>query len=148
MTTIHVVGNLTNAPELRYTQSGKAVANLTVAENTGRDDQKRTHYHRVTAWGDLAENIANLDKGQRVVVIGRLEQRDWQDKDGNNRKDWDITADEVSPSLRFKPREAGGYSGAGPTVEAWNGDQGYTTSNAAHQASIGAAGGNDSEVPF
>lgn len=101
MTTIAFRGNLTAAPELRYTQSGKPVASVNVAENTGRDDQKRTHFHDVTLWGELAEHAAQLDKGTSVIVLGRLEQEEFTDREGKTRRAWKVTADSFGPDLRF-----------------------------------------------
>lgn len=102
MTTISIRGNTTAPVELRYTQSGKAVGSVTVAENIGKDDQKRTNFHRVTLWGELAEHAANLDKGTSVIVIGRLDEKSYTDRDGNERKSWDVTADAFGPDLRFQ----------------------------------------------
>lgn len=101
MTTIAVRGNITAPVELRYTQNGKPVGSVTVAENIGKDDQKRTSFHRVTLWGELAENAATLEKGTSVVVIGRLEQREYQDREGVARQSWEVTADAFGPDLRF-----------------------------------------------
>lgn len=102
MSNISIRGNLTAAPELRYTQNGKAVATVTVAENVGKDDQKRTNFHRVTLWGELAEHAATLDKGMSVLLIGRLDQREYEDREGNKRTSWDVTADAFGPDLRFQ----------------------------------------------
>lgn len=102
MSNISIRGNLTAAPELRFTQSGKAVATVTVAENVGKDDQKRTNFHRVTLWGELAEHAASLEKGTSVLLIGRLDQRDYESRDGEKRTSWDVTADAFGPDLRFQ----------------------------------------------
>lgn len=101
MTTIAIRGNITAAPELRWTQNGKAVASVTVAENVGKDDAKKTFFHRVTLWGELGEHAAQLDKGTSVIVIGRLEQREYQDREGNSRQSWEVIADAFGPDLRF-----------------------------------------------
>lgn len=102
MSTITVRGNITAPPELRYTQNGKPVASVTVAENVGKDDQKRTNFHRVTLWGELGEHAANLEKGTSVIVVGRLDQREYETKDGEKRTSWEITADAFGPDLRFQ----------------------------------------------
>lgn len=102
MTTVTVRGNITAPPELRYTQSGKAVASVTVAENVGKDDQKRTNFHRVTLWGELGEHAASLDKGTSVIVVGRLDQREYETREGEKRTSWEITADAFGPDLRFQ----------------------------------------------
>ena len=102
MSTISVTGNLTNAPELRYIPSGKATANFTVAENRKRGEEDVTHFFQVVVWESLAENCAeSLEKGTRVVVTGRLEQRSWTDKDNNKRSIFEIIADSVGPDLRW-----------------------------------------------
>lgn len=102
MTSITIRGNITAPPELRYTQNGKAVASVTVAENVGKDDQKRTNFHRVTLWGELGEHAASLEKGTSVIVVGRLDEREYQDREGQTRRAWDITADAFGPDLRFQ----------------------------------------------
>jgi len=86
MSSFAVTGNLTAAPELRFTASGKAVANFTVAENRKRGEDDVTHFFDCTAWDSLAENVCeSLDKGVRVVVTGRVEQQSWTTDDGSKR---------------------------------------------------------------
>lgn len=101
MTQITLIGNLTAPPELRFTQSGKAVASCTVAVNRKRGETEETDFHRVTVWEGMAENAAQLDKGTRVIVVGRLVQRPWETKDGEKRTSWEVTADAFGPDLRF-----------------------------------------------
>lgn len=101
MTQIAISGNITAPVELRYTQGGKAVGSVTVAVNRGKDDQKQTDFHRVTLWESLAENAAQLEKGTRVVVIGRLAQKEYQTKEGETRQTWEVTADSFGPDLRY-----------------------------------------------
>jgi single-strand DNA-binding protein len=101
MTTIAIRGNITAPAELRYTANGKPVASVTVAENVGKDDTKRTNYHRVTLWGELGEHAAQLDKGTSVIVIGRLEEREYTDREGQTRRAWEVIADAFGPDLRF-----------------------------------------------
>jgi single-strand DNA-binding protein len=101
-----VVGNLTGEPELRYTASGTAMLTGSIADNrryqVNGEWQEETSYINFIAWRELAENAAaSLTKGARVVVTGRLQQRDWTDKDGNNRKSYDLVVDEIAPSLRW-----------------------------------------------
>lgn len=104
---VTMVGNLTDDPELRFTPSGAPVCNVRVASNrrwTGRDGetQEETTFMNVSAWRDLAENMAeSLHKGDRVVVIGRLRVRSYDDRDGITRWVTEIEADEVCPSLRW-----------------------------------------------
>ena len=93
-----LIGNLGRDPELRYTQSGSAVANFTLATNEKWRDkdgnnQERTEWHRVVVWGRTAENCAQyLHKGSSVYVEGRLQTREWEDKDGNKRNTTEINA--------------------------------------------------------
>ena len=94
-----LVGHLGRDPELRYTAQGTAVANFTLAtsENFQRRDggerEERTEWHRIVAWGRLAEICAEyLAKGRQVYVEGRLQTRDWEDKEGNKRRTTEIVA--------------------------------------------------------
>lgn len=104
--TMTVVGNLTGEPELRFTQGGAAMLTGSIADNrryqVNGEWQEETSYINFVAWRELAENAAaSLSKGMRVIVTGRLQQRDWTDKDGNNRKSYDLVVDEIAPSLRW-----------------------------------------------
>jgi single-strand DNA-binding protein len=103
---INVVGNLTGDPELRYTQSGTAMVSGSIASNrryqVNGEWQEQTSYFNFTAWRELAENLAaTMTKGMRVVATGRMEQKDWVDKDGNKRTSYDLVLDEIGPSLRW-----------------------------------------------
>jgi single-strand DNA-binding protein len=103
---INVVGNLTGEPELRYTQSGTAMVSGSIASNrryqVNGEWQEQTSYFNFTAWRELAENIAStMSKGMRVVATGRMEQKDWVDKEGNKRTSYDLVLDEIGPSLRW-----------------------------------------------
>jgi single-strand DNA-binding protein len=106
--TVTIVGNLTRDPELRFTPSGQATATFGVAVNrvwTDRQSQERkeaTSFLDVVCWAQLAENVAqSLTRGTRVVVSGRLDQRSWENQEGEKRSKIEITADEVSPSLKW-----------------------------------------------
>jgi single-strand DNA-binding protein len=106
--TVTIVGNLTRDPELRYTPSGAVTATFGVAVNRrwqNRESQQweeKTSFFNVTCWRDLAQNVSeSLEKGARVVVTGRLEQRSWETQDGERRSVVEIVADEVGPSLRW-----------------------------------------------
>src|SRR5487761_1523937 len=102
MSTFTVTGNLTAAPELRFTPGGKPTANFTIAENRKRGEDDVTHFFDCVAWDSLAENCAeSLEKGCRVTVTGRMEQRSWTDNDGNKRSKLECVADDVAPSLRW-----------------------------------------------
>ncbi|WIV52863.1 single-stranded DNA-binding protein [Amycolatopsis nalaikhensis] len=108
-TTITIIGNLTADPELRYTQTGAAVANFTVASTprtlnraTGEWEDGEALFMRCTIWKQAAENVAeSLTRGARVVVQGRLQQRSFQTKEGEKRTVIELTVDEIGPSLRY-----------------------------------------------
>lgn len=124
-TTLTVVGNLTADPELRQTQSGVAVASFTVASTPRNFDRQANEWKdgealflRCSAWRDLATNInASLTKGSRVIVTGRLQQRSYQDREGNSRVSMEVQVDEIGPSLRYATAQvvrgdrSGGSSG-------------------------------------
>lgn len=125
-TQITLVGNLTADPELRFTPSGAAVANFTVASTPRQFDRQsnewkdgETLFMRCSIWREAAENVAeSLGKGQRVIVTGRLVSRSFQTKEGENRTVNELQADEVGPSLRYATAKAqrtqrGGGGGGG-----------------------------------
>lgn len=104
--TVTIVGNLSRDADLRFTQGGKGVASFGVAcsrrYQVNNEWQEKTSFFNVTAWGTLGENVAaSLVKGDRVIVTGRLEQREFDDKEGNKRSVVEIVADEIGPSLRW-----------------------------------------------
>jgi single-strand DNA-binding protein len=96
-----ILGNLGRDPELRHTQSGKAVCQLNVATTEMWTDQsgerqEKTEWHRIVVWGRQAENCSQyLSKGRSVYVEGRIQTRKWQDKDGADRYSTEIVADRV-----------------------------------------------------
>ncbi|MYA00066.1 MAG: single-stranded DNA-binding protein [Acidimicrobiaceae bacterium] len=101
--TITVVGNVTRDPELRFAQSGTAIASFGVAWNRRRQDQEdEVSFFDVTCFRQLAENVAeSIHKGARVVIYGTLQQRSWQTDSGDRRSKVEILADDVAPSLRW-----------------------------------------------
>ena len=106
--TVTIVGNLTRDPELRYTPSGQPNATFGVAVNRRWRDQQtndwkeQVSFFDVVCWRDLADNASeSLTKGTRVIVTGRLDQRSWEDNEGNRHSKVEIVADEVGPSLRW-----------------------------------------------
>ncbi|MCI5142766.1 MAG: single-stranded DNA-binding protein, partial [Candidatus Electrothrix sp. ATG1] len=113
-----LIGNLGADPELKYTQSGVAVATLSIATNERWKDkdgqqQEQTEWHRVIAWRQLAE-ICNeyYNKGARVYVEGKLQTRKWQDQNGNDRYTTEIVAREMK-ILSSRGEGGGGHSGSG-----------------------------------
>ena len=125
-----LVGRLGQNPEVRYTPSGAAVANFSVATNetwTDKNNQKqeRTEWHRVVVWGKLAE-LCNqyLAKGRQCYVEGRLQTRQWQDKDGQTKYSTEVQAQ----TIQFLGATAGAGAGAstgGSINSSVNQDQGY-----------------------
>lgn len=104
---VTVVGNLTRDPELRYTPSGTAVTNFSVASNkkwTGKDGEvhEEVAFFEVSIWNKLAENVAeSLAKGTRVIVDGILKQRSWETNEGQKRTVIEIEGYSVGPDLSF-----------------------------------------------
>jgi single-strand DNA-binding protein len=104
---VTIVGNLTREPELRFTNGGRAVASFGVAcsrrYQVNGEWQEQTSFFNVVAWGQLGENAAqSLTKGSRIIVSGRLEQRQYEAKDGGGQRSIvEIVADELGPSLRW-----------------------------------------------
>jgi single-strand DNA-binding protein len=108
-TVITIIGNLTNDPELRFTPSGAAVANFTVASTPRTFDRQsnewkdgETLFMRCSVWREAAENVAeSLTRGTRVIVSGRLRSRTYDTKEGEKRTVVELEVDEVGPSLRY-----------------------------------------------
>ena len=94
-----IMGRLTRDPELRRTQSGKAVTSVTLAVDRdfkGQNGEKETDFIDIVAWGNTAEFLCNyFSKGRMAVVEGRLQIRDWTDKDGGKRRSAEIVAERV-----------------------------------------------------
>ncbi len=127
-TTLTIIGNLTGDPELRFTPSGAAVANFTVASTprmydrtSGEWKDGETLFMRCSVWRDAAENVAeSLGRGTRVVVSGRLKSRSYETKEGEKRTVIELEVDEIGPSLRYASakitktqRGSGGFGGGG-----------------------------------
>lgn len=97
-----LVGNLGKDPEVRYTKSGQAVANFSLATSekwTDKDGQKKeqVEWHRITVWGKLAEICGeHLLKGKQVYIEGRLQTREWEDNDGNKRQTTEVVANNMT----------------------------------------------------
>lgn len=152
-TTITVIGNLTNDPELRFTPSGSAVANFTVASTPRTFDRQanewkdgETLFLRASIWREAAENVAeSLTKGMRVIVSGRLKSRSYETKEGEKRTVIELEVDEIGPSLRYASAkvtrtqrsggQGGNFGGGGSSGGNWGGGQGS-------QNQGGGSGGN------
>ena len=132
-TQITMIGNVVNDVELRFTPSGAAVANFRIA-STPRKFNRQTNewedgdplFLGVAVWRQQAEHVAeSITKGMRVIVVGRLTQRQYEDRDGQKRSSYDIQADEVAPSLlrataTVQKATGNGQQGA---QGGWNGQQ-------------------------
>src|SRR5947208_13365273 len=120
-TTITVVGNLTADPELRFTPSGAAVANFTVASTPRIFDRQSNEWKdgdalfmRCSIWREAAENVAeSLTRGSRVIVQGRLKQRSYETREGEKRTVYELDVDEVGASLRNATAKVTKTSGRG-----------------------------------
>ena len=170
-TTITVIGNLTNDPELRFTPSGSAVANFTIASTPRTFDRQsnewkdgETLFLRASVWREAAENVAeSLTKGTRVIVSGRLKSRSYETKEGEKRTVIELEVDEIGPSLRYanakvnRTQRSGGQAGQ---ANGGFGNQGNTSpagqstaqddpwATPATSTAGGWGAGPDSEPPF
>ena len=158
-TVITVVGNLTSDPELRFTPSGAAVANFTVASTprtldkaSGEWKDGEALFLRCAIWRQAAENVAeSLTRGARVVVQGRLKQRSFETKEGDKRTVIELDVDEIGPSLRYatakvnKANRGGGssFNGDGGGAPAAPSDDPWAT-----PAPSGAGSALRDEPPF
>ena len=149
-----ITGNLTRDPELRSLPSGMSVCSLRVAVNTRRKDNQsgewvdKANYFDVTVWGRQGENAAQyLSKGRPVAIDGRLEWREYQDKDGNKRQAIDIIADNIQFLSSPEGFNGGGGPGNGLTPRS---DIPVSTDDFA-PAPVGGGGGDtppDDDIPF
>lgn len=152
-TPISIIGNLTADPELRFTQSGVAVASFTIASTPRRFDKQANDwvdgealFMRCSIWRDAAENVAeSLEKGSRVIASGNLKQRSFTDREGNNRTSIELDVDEVGPSLKYataKPNKVDRRNGGRPAAPSPQGEQWNGGGQAAPAADPWAGGGN------
>ena len=170
-TTITVVGNLTADPELRFTPSGAAVANFTVASTPRIFDRQSSEWKdgealflRCNIWREAAENVAeSLTRGSRVIVTGRLKQRSYETREGEKRTVVEVEVEEIGPSLKYATAKvnkasrgggsggfgggggapAGGVGGGGPRGGGESQDDPWGNAPAS-----GSFGGSDDEPPF
>jgi single-strand DNA-binding protein len=168
-TVITVIGNLTADPELRFTPSGAAVANFTVASTPRIFDRQTSEWKdgealflRCSIWREAAENVAeSLTRGSRVIVQGRLKQRSFETREGEKRTVIELEVDEIGPSLRYATAKVnkasrsggggGGFGGGGGSRQpaqtggetAGAGDDPWGSAPAS-----GSFGGGDDEPPF
>jgi single-strand DNA-binding protein len=164
-TTITVVGNLTADPELRFTQSGAAVASFTVASTPRTFDKASGEWKdgealflRCNVWRQVAENVAeSLTRGSRVLVTGRLRQRSFETKEGEKRTVMELEVDEIGPSLRYATAKVnkvsrgggeGGGFGGGSSAPRGGGAPADDPWGSAPAASNNSGGGFADEPPF
>ncbi len=157
-TVITVVGNLTADPELRFTPSGAAVANFTVASTPRTFDKSSNEWKdgealflRCSVWRQAAENVAeSLHRGSAVIVQGRLKQRSYETKEGEKRTVYELDVDEVGPSLKFatakvtKASRSGGGGGGG----GFNGGGGGGNSFGGGSSSGGGGAASSNDDPW
>jgi single-strand DNA-binding protein len=163
-TIITVVGNLTADPELRFTPSGAAVANFTVASTPRQFDRQSGEWKdgealfmRCNIWRQAAENVAEtLTRGSRVIVSGRLKQRSYETREGEKRTVVELEVEEVGPSLRYATAKVnkvsrgsggGGFGGGGGGSAGGPSDDPWGSAPAAGSGG-GSGGGSDEEPPF
>lgn len=164
-TIITVVGNLTADPELRYTQNGLPVANFTIASTPRTFDRQANEWKdgealflRASVWREFAEHVAgSLTKGSRVIATGRLKQRSYQDREGQNRTSIELEVDEIGPSLRYATAQVtraasggGNFSGGGqqarPQVQQQ--EEPWATPGSAAPDAWSAPGSYGDDTPF
>ena len=153
-TTITVVGNLTDDPELRFTPSGAAVAKFRIASTPRTLDRQSGEWKdgeplflACNIWRDAAEHVAeSLQRGARVIVQGRLRQRSYETREGEKRTVYELEVDEIGPSLRYATakvqkmsRSGGGGGGFGASGGGGGGGR---------QPSSGGGGGNNFDDPW
>ena len=162
-TIITLVGNLTADPELRFTPSGAAVANFTVASTPRTFDRQTSEWKdgdamflNCSVWRQAAENVAeSLTKGMRVVVQGRLKSRSYETREGERRTVFEVEVDEVGPSLKYATAKVnkasrsggggGGFGGGGRSGGGFGGGRGGGRSEGGFRSPYGAGprgGGN------
>ncbi|KJX74481.1 single-stranded DNA-binding protein [Mycobacterium lepromatosis] len=162
-TTITVIGNLTADPELRFTSSGAAVVNFTVASTPRIYDRQSGEWKdgealflRCNIWREAAENVAeSLTRGARVIVTGRLKQRSFETREGEKRTVVEVEVDEIGPSLRYATakvnkvsRSGGGGFGSGSRQAPAQMSGGVGDDPWGSAPMSGSFGGGDEEPPF
>ncbi|MGO4583603.1 single-stranded DNA-binding protein [Arthrobacter sp. 2RAF6] len=158
-TTITVIGNLTNDPELRFTPAGAAVANFTVASTPRTFDKNSNEWKdgeslflRCSVWRETAENVAEtLTKGMRVILSGNLEQRSYETKEGEKRTVIELKVEEIGPSLKYAnakvTRTQKGGSGQAAARAAAPAEDPWATPGVSNAGGWGT-GPQTEEVPF
>jgi single-strand DNA-binding protein len=155
-TVITLVGNLTADPELRFTPSGAAVANFTVASTPRTFDRQSNEWRdgdamflNCAVWRQAAENVAeSLQKGMRVIVQGRLKSRSYETREGERRTVFEIDVDEIGPALRYATAKVTRTSSGGGQGGGQRSGGGYGSNagaNSGGNAGGGPSGGNNAD---
>ena len=161
-TVITVIGNLTADPELRFTPSGAAVANFTVASTPRMFDRQTNEWKdgealflRCSIWREAAENVAeSLTRGSRVIVSGRLKQRSFETREGEKRTVVELEVDEIGPSLKYatakvnKASRSGGGGGSRQPAAQSSGASAASEDPWGSAPASGSFAGGDDEPPF
>jgi single-strand DNA-binding protein len=153
---VTIVGNLTADPELRFTQNGHAVANLTVAETPrqlvrGEWKDGDPLFMRCTIWRDMAENVAeSLRRGMSVIVQGRLKQRNFETREGQKRSVIELEVDAIGPNLRWQVATVAkaGRSAAPTRAEAPSTTEDPWSNTEAERELVGATASGGDKPPF
>ena len=151
---ITFIGNVVSDPELRFTPSGTPVANFRVASSKAQYNRESQQWEdgpstflSVSAWKQLAEHVSeSLHKGMRVVVYGSLEQRNYEDKDGNKRSSFDIRALDVAASVKFGTLQFSKSSGG--STRSNNGGGQQANNDPWNSQPQGGFGNNEDQPPF
>ncbi len=155
-TVMTVIGNLTADPELRFTPSGAAVANFTVASTPRTFDRQTNEWKdgealflRCNIWREAAENVAeSLTRGARVIVSGRLKQRSFETREGEKRTVVELEVDEIGPSLKYATAKVNKASRSGGGGGGFGGGGGGGSRQPAAQSSGGGGGAAGGEDPW
>ena len=146
--TVTLVGNITRDPELRFTPTGQATATFGLAVNRRwqnrqtQEWEEATSFFDVVCWREMAENAAeSLARGSRVIVTGRLDQRSWENQEGEKRSKIEVTADEIGPSLRWATAQVTKNERRGP-------GEGVPARSAPAPAGAGAGSGSGGGYGF
>lgn len=148
---ITIVGNITRPAELRYTQSGIPVASFTIAENIRKFDREqnqwvddRTHWHRVVAWRSNAEAVANVDVGTKLIVLGSLNMREWEDAEGSRRQSWETQAETIGTVMFGSKQTSSPASSQQQQNQGWQGNN----TNPGQQTTPWESPGNEFDSPM
>jgi len=152
---VTLIGNITRDPELRFTAGGQAIATFGQAVNRrwqnrqSQEWEEATSFFDIVCWREMAENASeSLSRGSRIIVTGRLEQRSWEDADGNKRSKVEVIADEIGPSLRWATASITKNERRGPSGPGGDDGGGRSAPAGARPPAEAPAGYGYDEEPF